>query len=74
MKRETVPRSTRGWVVVPARGWLMLAAAAAFAEAALTMNRLRFAIARLASIQIDPSAALTVYPMSYNLAQRTQMR
>ena len=29
-------------------------------------NRLRFAIARLASIQIDPSPALTVYLLSYN--------
>ena len=37
-------------------------------------NRLRFAIARLASIKIDPSAALKANPLSYNLARRTQMR
>ncbi len=35
-------------------------------------NRLRFAIARLASIQIDPSPALTVYLLSYNLVLYAQ--
>ena len=61
MKRETVPRSTRGWLVLPARGWLMLteAVSAALQVTANYANRLRFAIAHLASIETSAAACLS---------------
>ena len=56
MKRETVPRSTRGCVVVPCCGaarWVLMLrlCCCSFAEAANYANCLRFAVARLASIE-----------------------